>query len=83
MGEVADRIAIDRGRIAKGGKRLCVHWWKEVAVEGVWAYYECRCGRRRADRLYANLMGPLDWRWLNGGDWTPPPTIAPARRPHS
>lgn len=63
---LADAVDVDRGVVVRGGRRFCFHWFRSVGVKGMWSYHECRCGRRKATRLYANLMGPLDWEWLHG-----------------
>lgn len=69
---------MERGVISRGGRKLCWHRDDFDEVHGVWRYQECsRCGRRKISRVYSNLMGPLDWTWLETGEWQPPPKLPP------
>jgi len=35
------------------------HW----QIRGLFAYYQCSCGRRRVRWVYRNLYGPVDPGW--------------------
>ena len=82
---IETRIAfeLDRGVLIRGGKALCWHNWHIDVIEGVWRYRHCeKCDRRRADRTCSNLYGPMDWDFLETGEFCQPPLIpAPRERP--
>jgi hypothetical protein len=57
-----------------------IHWYKFHHQRGVYAYFECRCGERKANKN-ATAHGVLDRHWLNGGeDWNRPPIRIPSKR---
>jgi hypothetical protein len=73
-----DYMALQRGRLIRGGKFFCWHRWDTDEVHGAWRYRECaKCDERRVERVYSNLGGTLDWDWLETGEWKPEPTLPP------
>lgn len=83
MQDYATYRALEDGFLSHGGRRLCWHNWAFDVVEGVYRYRECaRCGKRQVARLYSNLAGVVNYRWVLGETDTVPffaPITAPPK----
>lgn len=71
-----EREAADAGAtIKRAGTWRCWHRWAVDEVHTPWRYRGCeKCGRRTIRRVVFGIMGPVNWRWLETGEWTPPPS---------
>jgi hypothetical protein len=64
------RRELDSGRIVRSGKIFCFHKMGIDEIKGVWRYRRCeKCGLRWVTKYIANLMGPIDWQFLNTGNF--------------
>ena len=53
--------------------KLHIHWDRFVISRGANDYWECRCGHRQANKAGRGWT-PFDRSWLEGGDWSEPPS---------
>jgi hypothetical protein len=57
---------------------LALHWllalspwhWRNVRRTGILIYQDCACGRRRLRHTTPNRWQPIDWIWLETGQWS-------------
>ena len=45
------------------------HKWELKYDTGLTQYYQCECGKRKAQQLQGNFYQPINYRWIGGGDW--------------
>lgn len=60
--------------------RFHIHRWKTVKDNRKCLYQTCRCGERRIKELYTGYT-PIDWDWINTGEFKELIDLLPPRPP--